>query len=309
MGVVSPKQMFEKAFSGRYAIGAFNTYNMEVTQAIVEAASESKAPFILQVSPSSFKHAGDTFIKHLSEAAASSGVNFVLHLDHGEDYAIVKKAIDLGFSSVMIDGSKLSKEENIKLTKKVVKYAHARDVWVEAEIGRLYGVEDNISVSEKEAVLTTADEAHEFARATDCDSLAVAVGTSHGVNKSTGKTKPKIYFKRILEIQKKLPKMPIVLHGSSNVPMTVVKMCNKYGGKIKKASGMPDRMISKAAKTHVCKVNIDTDLRLAFTAGVRKSLHNHPENFDPRKYLGLGREEVKKAIIKKFKVLGCAGKA
>ena len=310
MGVISPKKLFEKALAGKYAIGAFNAYNMESVQAIVEAASESKSPLILQISSSSLKYMGGHYVMGLVNAAVKENkIDFVLHLDHAEDYATCKRAIDFGFSSVMIDGSKLPIKENIKLTKQVVKYAHNKKVWVEAELGRISGVEDNISVTKREASFTDASEARNFVRETGCDSLAVAVGTSHGAYKFSAGLRPKVYFKRLVEIQKKLSKVPLVLHGSSNVPTGAVRMCNRYGGKIKKAVGMPDRMITKASKTNVCKVNIDTDLRLATTAMIRRELAINRGNFDPRKYLSPAREEMKKIVKKKFKVLGSFCKA
>lgn len=310
MGVVSPKKLFERAMAGRYAIGAFNIYNMESIQAVIEAAQTAKAPLILQVSQSSLKYIGGIYLRNLIRAVEeSTKMDFVLHLDHGEDYATCKQAVDLGFSSVMIDGSKLPLKENIKLTKKVVKYAHARRVWVEAELGRISGVEDSVSVSKKEAMFTDPQEAKEFVKETGCDSLAVAVGTSHGAYKFSVGSRPRVYFKRLIEIQKQIPEIPIVLHGSSNVPATLINSCNKYGGRIEKAIGMPDRVITKATKTHVCKINIDTDLRLATTSAIRRELATNRGNIDPRKYLIPAKEAVIKIVQKKCKTLGCWGKA
>ncbi|MDP8263775.1 MAG: class II fructose-1,6-bisphosphate aldolase [Candidatus Ancaeobacter aquaticus] len=308
MALISTQDIFKKAYDGGYAVGAFNVNNMEIVQGIVEAAAEEKAPLILQVSAGARKYARHEYLIHLVQAAIeSSGIDLVLHLDHGEDYEICKSCVDGGFSSVMIDGSKHSFEENIALTKKVVEYAHDKGVVVEAELGKLAGVEDDISVSEKDAIFTDPDQAQEFVEKSGCDSLAIAIGTSHGAYKFKGAAQ--LDFERLQKIQDKLPGYPIVLHGASSVPQDLVAACNKYGGEIPGAQGVPEDMISKAAKMGVCKVNIDTDLRLAMTGTIRKCFAENPSEFDPRKYLGPARDAIKKVVQRKLKVLGCNGKA
>ncbi|HQA61088.1 MAG TPA: class II fructose-1,6-bisphosphate aldolase, partial [Tepidanaerobacteraceae bacterium] len=290
-------------------IGAFNVNNMEIIQAIVEAAKEEKSPLILQVSAGARNYAKPVYLRKLVEAAIEdTDLPIVLHLDHGEDFEICKACIDDGFTSVMIDGSKYPFEENIRLTKQVVDYAHERGVVVEAELGRLAGIEDAVKVSEKDAILTDPDEAVEFVERTGVDSLAIAIGTSHGAYKFKGE--PKLDFERLDKITELLPGFPIVLHGASSVPSELVELCNKYGGQIPGAQGVPEDMLRKAATMGVCKINIDTDLRLAMTASVRKYLVENPSEFDPRKYLGAGREAIKQLVKHKIRnVLGSSGKA
>ncbi|HQE05476.1 MAG: class II fructose-1,6-bisphosphate aldolase [Tepidanaerobacteraceae bacterium] len=309
MPLVTSKEMFKKAYEGKYAIGAFNVNNMEIIQAIVEAAKEEKSPLILQVSAGARNYAKPVYLRKLVEAAIEdTDLPIVLHLDHGEDFEICKACIDDGFTSVMIDGSKYPFEENVRLTKQVVDYAHERGVVVEAELGRLAGIEDAVKVSEKDAILTDPDEAVEFVERTGVDSLAIAIGTSHGAYKFKGE--PKLDFERLDKITELLPGFPIVLHGASSVPSELVELCNKYGGQIPGAQGVPEDMLRKAATMGVCKINIDTDLRLAMTASVRKYLVENPSEFDPRKYLGAGREAIKQLVKHKIRnVLGSSGKA
>ncbi|NLZ54618.1 MAG: class II fructose-1,6-bisphosphate aldolase [Thermoanaerobacteraceae bacterium] len=309
MPLVTSKEMFKKAYEGKYAVGAFNVNNMEIIQGIVEAALEEKSPLILQVSAGARKYAKPVYLKKLVEAAIEdTNLPIVLHLDHGESFEICKACIDDGFTSVMIDGSKYPFEENIQLTKKVVDYAHERGVVVEAELGRLAGIEDAVKVSEKDAVFTDPDEAVEFVERTGVDSLAIAIGTSHGAYKFKGE--PKLDFERLEKISNMLPGFPIVLHGASSVPEEFVELCNKYGGQIPGAKGVPEDMLRKAATMGVCKINIDTDLRLAMTASVRKYMAENPSEFDPRKYLGPAREAIKQMVIHKMRnVLGSSGKA
>lgn len=304
MPLVTSTEMFKKAAAGGYAIGAFNVNNMEIIQGIVEAAKEEKSPIILQVSAGARKYASPVYLRKLVEAAVEdSGLDIVLHLDHGEDFEICKMCIDDGFTSVMIDGSKYPFEENIALTKKVVEYAHERGVVVEAELGKLAGIEDNIKVSEKDATFTDPDQAAEFVARTGVDSLAVAIGTSHGAYKFKGE--PKLDFERLEKITKLIPNTPLVLHGASTVLPEFVELCNRYGGDIPGAQGVPEDMIRQAAKLGVCKVNIDTDLRLAMTAAIRKFLVENPKEFDPRKYLGPARTAIKEMVKHKIRnVLG-----
>ncbi|KXG78973.1 class II fructose-1,6-bisphosphate aldolase [Thermotalea metallivorans] len=304
MSLVTSTEMFKKAAAGGYAIGAFNVNNMEIIQGIVEAAKEEKSPIILQVSAGARKYASPVYLRKLVEAAVEdSGLDIVLHLDHGEDFEICKMCIDDGFTSVMIDGSKYPFEENIALTKKVVEYAHERGVVVEAELGKLAGIEDNIRVSEKDATFTDPDQAAEFVARTGVDSLAVAIGTSHGAYKFKGE--PKLDFERLEKITKLIPNTPLVLHGASTVLPEFVELCNRYGGDIPGAQGVPEDMIRQAAKLGVCKVNIDTDLRLAMTAAIRKFLVENPKEFDPRKYLGPARTAIKEMVKHKIRnVLG-----
>jgi len=308
MPLVSSKELFKKAYAGKYSLGAFNVNNMEIVQGIVEAAKEENAPLILQVSAGARKYARHEYLIHLVNAALETAdLPIVLHLDHGEDFEICKSCVDGGFTSVMIDGSKHPFEENVALTKKVVDYAHAHGVTVEGELGKLAGVEDNISVSEKDAIFTDPAQAAEFVERTGVDSLAIAIGTSHGAYKFKGEAK--LDFERLEKIQNLIPGFPIVLHGASSVLPELVNTCNQYGGKIPGAQGVPEEMIAKAVKMAVCKVNIDTDLRLAMTATIRKVFAENPGEFDPRKYLGPARDAIKAVVKRKIKLLGCDNKA
>ena len=314
MGLVTTKEMLEKAYRGGYAVGAFNVNNMEIIQGIMEAATEQNAPVILQVSAGARKYANPIYLKKLVEAAvecsklSGKDIPVALHLDHGPDFETCKACIDSGFTSVMIDGSKYSFEENVELTKKVVEYAHPRGVVVEAEIGKLAGIEDDVNVSDADAMYTNPDEAVEFVKRTGCDSLAIAIGTSHGAYKFKGE--PKLRFDILKKVQEKLPGFPIVLHGASSVPQEFVEMCNEYGGNIPGAKGVPEEMLKEAATMAVCKINIDSDIRLAMTANIRKCFVEEPEVFDPRIYLGKAREAVKNMVSHKIvNVLGCNNKA
>lgn len=306
MPLIGSKGLFEKAYKGGYAIGAFNVNNMEIIQGIIEAATEEKSPAILQVSAGARKYAGQNYLVKLVEAALlESDLPLVLHLDHGQDFAICKSCIDGGFTSVMYDGSHLPFDENIAITKQVVEYAHARGVSVEAELGRLAGVEDEVS-SEK-SIYTDPDQAVEFVERTGCDSLAIAIGTSHGAYKFTGEAK--LDFDRLEKIGKMLPGYPLVLHGASSVPQEFVEMANAYGGKIGGAKGVPEDLLRKAAGMAVCKINIDTDIRLAMTANIRKCFVEQPEVFDPRSYLTPARKAVKDMVQHKIRnVLGSSNK-
>jgi len=307
MPLTGPKAMFERAYKEGYAVGAFNVNNMEIIQGIMQAGAQENAPLILQVSAGARKYAGQNYIVKLIEAALmDTDLPVVLHLDHGPDFELCKACIDGGFTSVMIDGSHLSFEENIAVTKKVVQYAHDRGVWVEAELGRIEGVEEHV-VAEK-TIYTDPDQAVEFVQRTGCDSLAIAIGTSHGAYKFKGEAK--LDFPRLETISKRLPGYPLVLHGSSSVPQEFVDMCNKYGGQVGGAKGMPEDLLRKAATSGVCKINIDTDIRLAMTATIRKHFAEHPADFDPRAYLKPAREAVKNMVAHKIRtVLGCSGKA
>jgi len=308
MPLVKTKEMFKKAYDEGFAVGAFNVNNMEILQAIVDAAESEKAPVILQVSAGARKYARHEYLIKLVEAAVeTSSIPIALHLDHGADFEICKKCVDGGFSSVMIDGSHHSFEENIAVTKKVVEYAHEYGVSVEAELGQLAGVEDDVNVSAEDATYTNPDDAKEFVERTGCDSLAIAIGTSHGAYKFT--SEPKLDFERLEKISTLLPDFPIVLHGSSSVPKDLVDACNKFGGEIPGAMGVPESMLSKAAKMAVCKVNIDTDLRLAMTSQIRKVFAENPGEFDPRKYLGPGRDRIRELVVQKLRMLGASGKA
>ena len=309
MPLVTSKEMFKKAYEGNYAVGAFNVNNMEIIQGIVDAAKEENAPLILQVSAGARKYAKHVYLMKLVEAAVEdSGLPICLHLDHGEDFEICKACVDGGFTSVMIDGSKHPFEENIALTKKVVEYAHARGVTVEAELGRLAGVEDAVKVNTKDASYTDPDQAVEFVEKTGVDSLAIAIGTSHGAYKFKGD--PSLDFARLEKISSLLPNFPLVLHGASTVLPEFVAKCNQYGGKIDGAQGVPEDMLLRAGKMGVCKINIDTDLRLALTAAIREHLFLHPGDFDPRQYLKPAREAIKGMVQHKIKnVLTCSGKA
>jgi fructose-bisphosphate aldolase class II len=304
MPLVTTTEMFKKAYEGKYAVGAFNVNNMEIIQGIVEAAAETQSPLVLQVSAGARKYANPTYLKKLVDAAvAESGVDIALHLDHGESFEICKQCIDDGFTSVMIDGSALPYEENVALTKKVVDYAHAKGVVVEAELGKLAGVEDDVNVSAEDATYTDPDQAVDFVKRTGCDSLAIAIGTSHGAYKFTGE--PKLDYDRLEKISNLLPGYPLVLHGASTVIKEFVDMCNEYGGDIPGAQGVPEDMLKKAATYGVCKINIDTDLRLAMTGAIRKNLIDNPSNFDPRKYLGQGRTAIKDMV--KHKIVNVLG--
>jgi len=309
MPLVTTTEMFKKAYEGGYAIGAFNVNNMEIIQGITEAAKEENAPLILQVSAGARKYAKHVYLMKLVEAAIEdTGLPIALHLDHGEDFEICKSCIDGGFTSVMIDGSKHSFEDNIKLTKQVVDYAHARGVVVEGELGKLAGIEDDVNVSEKDAMFTDPAQVEEFVTRTGVDSLAIAIGTSHGAYKFKGEAR--LQFDILEDIQRRIPGFPIVLHGASSVMPEYVELINKYGGKMPGAKGVPEDMLRRAAKLAVCKINIDTDLRLAMTASVRQHIMENPEHFDPRQYLKPGRENIKEVVRHKLiHVLGCAGKA
>ncbi len=309
MPLVTSTEMFKKAYESGYAIGAFNVNNMEIIQGITEAAKEENAPLILQVSAGARKYASHTYLMKLVEAAEiETGLPIVLHLDHGEDFEICKACIDGGFTSVMIDGSKYPFEENIRLTKQVVDYAHDRGVVVEGELGRLAGIEDNINVSEEDAMFTRPEEVQEFVERTGVDSLAIAIGTSHGAYKFKGE--PRLRFDILEEIGKLLPGFPIVLHGASSVVPEFVETINKYGGDMPGAQGVPEEMLRKAASMAVCKINIDSDIRLAMTASIRKHFAENPGDFDPRKYLGPARAAIKELVRHKIvNVLGCNNKA
>jgi len=306
--LVTTKEMFKKAYDGQYAVGAFNVNNMEIIQGIVDAAKEEQAPLILQVSAGARKYAKHIYLTKLVEAALEdSGLPIALHLDHGDDFEICKSCIDGGFSSVMIDGSKYSFEENIALTKKVVEYAHAHGVAVEAELGKLAGVEDAVKVSTKDATYTDPDEAVEFVERTGCDSLAIAIGTSHGAYKFKGE--PSLDYARLEKISNLLPNYPLVLHGASTVLPEFVAKCNQFGGHIPGAQGVPEDMLLRAGKFGVCKINIDTDLRLAMTASIREHFVNNPSDFDPRQYLKPAREAIKNMVKHKIKnVLNCSNR-
>lgn len=300
MPFVTTKEMFKKAYEGHYAVGAFNVNNMEIVQGIVDAAKEEESPLILQVSAGARKYAKHSYLLHLVEAAMEdTGLPIALHLDHGADFDICKACVDGGFTSVMIDGSKYPFEENIKLTKRVVDYAHNKGVVVEAELGKLAGVEDAVKVNTKDATYTDPDQAVEFVERTGVDSLAIAIGTSHGAYKFKGK--PELDFARLEKITNMLPGFPLVLHGASTVIPEFVAECNKYGGKLAGAQGCPEDMLKKAGTYGVCKINIDTDLRLAMTASIRKYLYEHPEDFDPSSYLGKGREAIKMMVAHKMR--------
>ena len=311
MALVTTKEMFKKAYAGGYAIGAFNINNMEIIQAIAEAAKEDNSPVIMQVSAGARKYARHAYLMKLVEAAIEdTGIDVSLHLDHGADFDICKSCVDGGFSSVMIDGSRFSFEENIAVTKKVVEYAHAHGVVVEGELGKLAGIEDDVKVHSDDAMFTDPDEVEEFVTRTGVDSLAIAIGTSHGAYKFKPGQKPQLRFDILEEISRRLPEFPIVLHGASSVPQEFVKEINSLGGNLPNAIGIPEDMLRQAAKMAVCKINIDSDIRLAMTAGIRRVLANQPEVFDPRAYLTVGRDEVKKMVKHKIEtVLGSQNKA
>ena len=311
MPLVGTKEMFEKAYKEGYAIGAFNVNNMEIIQGITEAAAEEKAPLILQVSNGARKYAKPIYLKKLVEAAVyDTGLPIALHLDHGDSFELCKDCIDSGFTSVMIDGSKYSFEDNIALTRQVVEYAHARDICVEGELGTLAGIEDDVNVSAEDSSYTRPDQVEEFVERTGVDSLAIAIGTSHGAYKFKPGHKPMLRFDILEEVEKRLPGFPIVLHGASSVPQEWVKVVNEFGGQMPDAIGIPEELLAKAAKMAVCKINIDSDLRLVCTASIREHLVEHPDHFDPRQYLKPARENIKELVRHKIvDVLGCNGKA
>ena len=311
MPLVTTTEMFKKAYEGGYAIGAFNVNNMEIVQGITEAAKEENAPLILQVSAGARKYAKHVYLIKLVEAAlADTDLPIALHLDHGADFEICKSCVDGGFSSVMIDGSHHDFEDNIALTKKVVEYAHAHGVVVEGELGQLAGIEDDVNVSEDKAHYTDPAQVEEFVTRTGVDSLAIAIGTSHGAYKFKPGTKPQLRLDILEEVSRRLPGFPIVLHGSSSVPQEFVKLVNQYGGNMPDAIGVPEEMLRKAATMAVCKINIDSDLRLAMTAAIRQHMAEHPDHFDPRQYLTPARDAIRAMVRHKIvDVLGCAGKA
>lgn len=311
MALVTTKEMFKKAYDGHYAIGAFNVNNMEIVQGITEAANELRSPVILQVSKGARAYANHTYLVKLVEAAVKeTDIPIALHLDHGPDFETCKSCIDGGFTSVMIDFSSHPYEENIKETKRVVEYAHAHGVVVEAELGTLAGVEDEVKVEEGMSSYTRPEEVQDFAERTGCDSLAIAIGTSHGAYKFKPGTKPQLRFDILEEVSKRLPGFPIVLHGASSVPQEFVKIINQYGGAMPDAIGVPEEMLAQAAKMAVCKINIDSDIRLAMTASIRKYLYDHPADFDPRQYLKPARQAVKDMVHHKIvDVLGSNDKA
>ncbi len=305
MPLVTTEKMFEKSMKEHFAIGAFNINNMEFIQAITDAAEEAKSPVILQVSSSAIKYARMEYLIKMVEAAVeTTTITIALHLDHGPDFETCKKCIDAGFTSVMIDGSKYDFEENVAITKQVVEYAHSKGVVVEAELGKLAGVEDEVNVSEDDARYTDPDQAKEFVERTGCDSLAIAIGTSHGAYKFKGDAR--LRFDILAKVKEKLPNTPIVLHGASSVIPELVDMCNSNGGNIPGAKGCPDEMLKQAGETGVSKINVDTDLRLAMTAQIRKVFNDDPSVLDPRKYLGVAKEEITKTVSHKIKDVFCS---
>ncbi|MBQ2041376.1 MAG: class II fructose-1,6-bisphosphate aldolase [Lachnospiraceae bacterium] len=312
MGLVTTTEMFKKAYNGGYAIGAFNVNNMEIVQGITEACAEENAPVILQVSKGARAYANPVYLKKLVEAAVECypQLPIALHLDHGPDFETCKSCIDGGFTSVMIDASSKPFEENIAITRQVVEYAHAHGVVVEAELGTLAGIEDDVKVSAEDSSYTHPEEVEEFVKRTGCDSLAIAIGTSHGAYKFKPGTKPQLRFDVLHECEKRIPGFPIVLHGSSSVPQEYVQMVNTYGGAMPDAIGVPEDQLREAARSAVCKINIDSDLRLAMTGTIRKFFAEHPDKFDPREYLKPARANIKELVRHKLvDVLGCAGKA
>ena len=305
MPLVTTKEMFEKSMKEHYAIGAFNINNMEFIQAITDAAEEAKSPVILQVSSSAIKYARLNYLKKMVEAAVeSTSIPIALHLDHGPDFETCKMCIDGGFTSVMIDASKYDFEENVRITKEVVDYAHSHGVVVEAELGTLAGVEDEVNVADDDAKYTNPDQAYEFVQRTGCDSLAIAIGTSHGAYKFKGDAK--LRFDILAKVKEKLPNTPIVLHGASTVIPELVDMCNNNGANIPGAKGCPDEMLKQAGENGVSKINVDTDLRLAMTAQIRRVFKESPEVFDPRKYLGAARDEIKATVLHKINDVFCS---
>ena len=305
MPLVTTKEMFEKSMKEHFAIGAFNINNMEFIQAITEAANEAKSPVILQVSSSAIKYAKINYLMKMVEAAVEdTNIPIALHLDHGPDFETCKMCIDAGFTSVMFDGSKYDFEENVRLTKEVVDYAHAKGVVVEAELGKLAGVEDDVNVAEDDARYTDPLQAKEFVERTGCDSLAIAIGTSHGAYKFKGDAK--LRFDILAKVKEQLPNTPIVLHGASSVIPALVEMCNQNGGNIPGAKGCPDEMLKQAGENGVSKINVDTDLRLAMTAQIRRVFNEDPSVFDPRKYLGAARDEIKATVAHKIQDVFCS---
>ena len=305
MPLVTTKEMFEKSMKEHYAIGAFNINNMEFIQAITDAAEEAKSPVILQVSSSAIKYARLNYLKKMVEAAVeSTSIPIALHLDHGPDFETCKMCIDGGFTSVMIDASKYDFEENVRITKEVVDYAHSHGVVVEAELGTLAGVEDEVNVADDDAKYTNPDQAYEFVQRTGCDSLAIAIGTSHGAYKFKGDAK--LRFDILAKVKEKLPNTPIVLHGASTVIPELGDMCNNNGANIPGAKGCPDEMLKQAGENGVSKINVDTDLRLAMTAQIRRVFNESPEVFDPRKYLGAARDEIKATVLHKINDVFCS---
>ena len=309
MPLVTTKDMFEKSMKEHFAIGAFNVNNMEIVQAIVKAAADENSPIILQASSSAIKYAGIEYLKKMIESALDEyDIPLALHLDHGPDFETCKMCIDNGFSSVMIDGSKYDFEENIALTRKVVEYAHSKGVVVEAELGKLAGIEDDVNVSASDAMYTDPDQAKEFVDRTSCDSLAIAIGTSHGAYKFKGEAK--LRFDILANVKQKLPNTPIVLHGASTVIPELVEICNKYGADLPGAKGVPDEILHEASTLGVSKINVDTDLRLAMTAGIRETFVESPNVFDPRKYMGKGRDLIEETVAHKIReVFGSSNKA
>ena len=300
MSLVTTKEMFKKSIDKSFAIGAFNINNMEFVQAITDAAAEENSPVILQTSSSAIKYARIPYLKKMIEASLEEhDIPLALHLDHGPDFETCKMCIDNGYTSVMIDGSKYDFDKNVELTKKVVGYAHERGVVVEAEIGKLAGIEDEVKVTENDAIYTDPEQALEFVEKTGCDSLAIAIGTSHGAYKFKGDAK--LRFDILEKVKSLMPNVPIVLHGASTVIQEYVEICNKYGGNMPGAKGIPDEMLKEASKRGVSKINVDTDLRLAMTAAIRKIFVDKPEEFDPRKYLGPGREFIKETVKHKIR--------
>jgi len=312
MALVDSKKMFEMAYKNGYAVGAFNVNNMEITQGIISAIAEEKAPLILQISRGARAYASMSYLRGIIDVAVKENpdIPICMHLDHGDTFETCKQCVDDGFTSVMIDASHHPFEENIEVTKRVVEYAHARDVVVEAELGQLGGIEEDVVGVDPDDIaknLTDPDQAIEFVQKTGCDSLAVACGTSHGAYKF--KTEPKLAFDVIQAVAEKLPGFPLVMHGSSSVLKEFKDLINKYGGNMPDAMGVPEEAIGKAAKMAVCKINIDTDLRMALTAKIRQVFAEKPGEFDPRKYLGPGREAIKDMVVRKLRILGCSGKA
>ena len=307
--LVTTKEMFEKSMKEKFAIGAFNVNNMEIIQGIVDAAAENKSPVILQASSGAIKYARIKYLMKMVEAAVEeTNIPIAIHLDHGPDFETCKMCIDAGFTSVMFDGSKYDFEENVELTKRVVDYAHERGVVVEAELGKLAGIEDDVNVTADDAMYTDPEQAKKFVEKTGCDSLAIAIGTSHGAYKFKGEAK--LRFDILNKIKEKIPQTPIVLHGASTVIPELVEMCNKYGGNIPGAKGVPNEILNEASKRGVSKINVDTDLRLAMTASIRKVFAENPESFDPRKYLLPAREKIQEVVEFKMKnVFGSSGKA
>jgi fructose-bisphosphate aldolase class II len=309
MPLVTSKEMLRSAYAGGYAVGAFTVNNMELAQGVAEAAREAEAPVIMQLSANGLHYARTVYLMKIAEAAAEDArIDICVHLDHGQDVAMCRECIDVGFTSVMIDASAHAFEENVRITREVVEYAHARGVVVEAEIGRLAGVEDHVDVGDEDAIYTDPEAAAEFVRRTGCDSLAVAIGTSHGPCKFNGP--PRLAFDRLERMMELLPGFPFVLHGASSILPEAVALCNRYGARLPNTLGVPEDLLRRAASMGICKINTDTDLRLAMTAAIRRHFAEHPADYDPRKYLAPAREAVKQAALHRMvHVFGCAGKA